>query len=369
MEGIAFGKMIFYKDEKYNFVEFFNEENGFYLRSNVICDNTETEIEATMRSFPELLDIGIMGTCMACESGICKMAGIDCYQNASLNKRTNMSVEAYRRIIKQCKNKVFQVALGGSGDPNKHESFEEILQLTRENNIVPNLTTSGFQITQNEVDLIKKYCGAVAVSYYSNLKDNKETNPITINAIKTLVSAGCKTNIHYVISKKNIEEAIYRVKHDLFPESINAIVFLLYKPVGLGQKEFVLTANDSLYIEFIKLVTSRQYRYKIGFDSCQTPALNIYADDVSSQSLEWCESSRFSMYIDCNCVAYPCSFGQGHSEYSFDLNNETIEDAWNSKQFNLFRERQSAICSGCNQAACYNCALNLDLNDCGKAKE
>lgn len=49
-------------------------------------------------------------------------------------------------------------ALGGRGDPNKHENFEEILKITRENNIIPNLTTTGIDLTQKEIGLIKEYC-------------------------------------------------------------------------------------------------------------------------------------------------------------------------------------------------------------------
>jgi len=99
-----------------------------------------------MRSFPELLDIGIMGHCDACCAGVCRSAGVDCYQNAAVRRRSNMTAQAYSKLIQQCKGKAFQVALGGAGDPNKHEEFEEILKLTRENLLVPNLTTSGFAL-------------------------------------------------------------------------------------------------------------------------------------------------------------------------------------------------------------------------------
>lgn len=366
MEGIAFGKMIFYKDEKYNFVEFFNEDNGFYLRSNVIHNNKETEIEATMRSFPELLDIGIMGTCVACEKGICKVAGIDCYQNASSIKRSNMSLNNYRKIISQCNGKVFQVALGGAGDPNKHENFEEILVETRKSNIVPNLTTSGYTLNKREIELIKKYCGAVAVSFYSTLNENgNESNNTTISSINRLVNAGCVTNIHYVISKKNIHEAMYRIKNDLFPNGINAIIFLLYKPVGLAKTDYMLTENDIEYRDFLREVTSRNYRYKIGFDSCQTPALRMFSKKIAPQSLEMCEASRFSMYIDCDLIAFPCSFGWENARFSVDLNKSTILEAWNSKEFGDFRNMQNTICSQCKYDTCYNCALDLGINICG----
>ena len=143
--------MIIYRDKRYMFVEYFNEQNGFLMRSNILDGNVETDVQPCMRSFPELLDIGIMGTCEACKDGICKAAGVDCYQNAVHAVRPNMSFAAYCNIVEQCKGKTFQVALGGAGDPNKHEDFEKILKVTRDNHIVPNYTTSGFGLSREEV--------------------------------------------------------------------------------------------------------------------------------------------------------------------------------------------------------------------------
>ena len=78
--------MIIYKDKKFKFYEFFNDKNGFLFRS----DSFATNCNPVMRSFPELLDIGIMGTCIAGEFNICKNFGVDCYQKAKLLKRANM---------------------------------------------------------------------------------------------------------------------------------------------------------------------------------------------------------------------------------------------------------------------------------------
>ena len=47
--------------------------------------------------------------------------------------------------------------------------FGEILEACRAYRIVPNITTSGFMMMDDEIALIRKYCGAVAVSWYSRL--------------------------------------------------------------------------------------------------------------------------------------------------------------------------------------------------------
>ena len=359
--------MIIYKDKQYRFVEWFNEETGFLMRSNIIKDGQETSVTPIGRSYPELIDIGIMGTCTACNNGICKAAGVDCYQNAAQNKRPNMPLEVYKSIIEQSAGKTFQVALGGAGDPNKHEQFGDILKLTCNNHIFPNLTTSGYKLTDEEIELIKKYCGAVAVSFYSKLCiSNQESNNITIQAIQRLIDAGCNTNIHYVVSKDNIDEVVYRLENNIFAKGINACVFLLYKPAGQGEPTKMLSISDKIYQKFIYLATSKHFDFKIGFDSCQTPALKAYGNMIAEESLEYCEAARFSMYIDCENQAYPCSFGWAEDKYRVDLNRNTILDAWNSVQFKSFISKQYDQCVSCTQNECRSCVLDLGVSMCSK---
>lgn len=360
--------MIYYKDIKYNFIEYFNKYNGTLVRSNVLANGIETDVVPTMRSFPELIDVGIMGTCQAGKHGICLAAGVDCYQCAPNRQRKNMTFGNYLKILKQCTGRTFQIALGGAGDPNKHEEFEHILRATVEHRIVPNLTTSGFEITAEEISLISKFCGAVAVSYYSRLdQHDDETNPITISAIRELINAGCTTNVHYVISKENIKEAIRRIQNGLFPQGINAIVFLLYKPVGLADKSKMLSANDIEYLNFLHILNEGNFPYRIGLDSCQAPAINTFCQSIAPNAIEFCDAARFSMYVDCSMKAYPCSFGHDHLKYEVDLDDISIKEAWLSNQFELFRKQQEYSCTGCDVNECRNCALNLKLNVCGRA--
>ena len=61
-------KMIIYKDEVFGFFEIFNEENGTLFRSDI------NGVDPVMRSFPELLDVGIMGHCNGGQ--YCRNAGL-----------------------------------------------------------------------------------------------------------------------------------------------------------------------------------------------------------------------------------------------------------------------------------------------------
>ena len=100
-------------DKKNKFVEAFNPETGFYIRSGVIDDVIDTGVDPFMRDFPQLIDIGIMGNCIHGAERLCKSAGVQCYQDGEHVFLENISVRNYKSIIKQCTGKVFQVALGG----------------------------------------------------------------------------------------------------------------------------------------------------------------------------------------------------------------------------------------------------------------
>lgn len=350
--------MIIYKDEVFNFFEIFNEENGTLFRSDI------NGVDPVMRSFPELLDVGIMGHCDSSE--YCRKAGIDCYQKGFTVHAPNMSYEDFLEIVKQAAGKTFQIALGGAGDPNKHPQFEKILESCRAYRIVPNITTSGFLMTDSEVKLIKKYCGAVAVSWYSRLVKGKESNQETINTVERLIRNDCITNIHYVISKDTIDEAIVRLENDLIPQGVNAVVFILYKPVGNGISEKILKNTDARIEKFLSLATKRKHPYRVGFDTCFTPAILRWADIVPKASIDACEAATFSMYIDSQMNCYPCSFGIWDKSTSESMYCKTLRQIWLGEKFTAFRKWKKEECDNCERKEfCQGgCRLGIDIDLC-----
>ena len=231
-------------DDKERFISVFNEKTGSYFRSGVIEDDKTFETmkntknvghlflqsimaggkDPFMASYPELLDIGIMQTCVCSHK-----CNVDCYQKAVERSGANMSLENLEKILKESEGRLFQCALGGAGDVDTHENFEEVVKLCNQYRIVPNFTTSGIAMTKEKAEICKKYCGAVAVSeHFADYTDK---------ALDLLLEAKVKTNIHYVLNNESIDIAIDRMKNNGFKKGINAVVFLLYKPVGLGKKK------------------------------------------------------------------------------------------------------------------------------------
>lgn len=425
-------------DKKYNYKSIFNTETGSYIRFS----------DKLMASFPHLIDIGIMGSCHHGRSGLCLKAGIKCYQNGLTKNDPNMSLDDYKRIIDEIKSKTFQVSLGGRGDPDMHENYEEILKYSYENHVIPNFTTSGLGMTPEKAEICKKWCGAVAVSMYSRiteepvvawrkLNDQEERNryssvnniPVmftlnnanercykkddlfiidnkiyswcylshfknyqdeyfsgefelyrvyeekqnpnyTFNAINMLLDAGVSTNIHYVLSNTTIDEAILRLRHNGFPVGINAVIFLLHKPVGLGDENDVLKYDDKRLTEFFELI-DKKHQFKIGFDSCTVPAILNFSKNINTNSIDTCEAARFSMYITSDMIALPCSFDNVNQKYAYDLKNGTIQDAWDSDAFNRFRASFQTSCIHCsNRKKCLGgCPLEPSITLCNRKEK
>ena len=328
------------KDKKYRFISAFDTETGAYMRTGVLDENgKDTGVDPFMASFPHLIDVGIMGHCIHGKTGLCVKAGIGCYQSGLTVDKPNMALEDFRSIAGQCRGKCNQFALGGRGDPDQHENFEEILRICRENNLVPNFTTSGYGMTEDIARICKKYCGAVAVSWYRS--------EYTLNAVKMLLDAGMKTNIHYVLGNNSIDEAIERLRKNDFPKGINAVIFLLHKPAGLGKPENVLDFSDKRTAEFYEQFDI-VHPFKVGMDSCNFPGAINFCKNIMPESLDTCEGGRFSCYISADMFMVPCSFDQ-EMNYKVSLRENTIEQAWNSEPFEKFRDKMRKACPGCEK--------------------
>ena len=347
------------RDKKYRFASAFDTETGAYVRTGILDENgKDTGVDPFMASFPHLIDVGVMGHCIHGKTGLCAKAGIGCYQSGMLVEQPNMTVENFRWISEQCKRRCNQLALGGRGDPDQHESFEELLMISRENNLVPNFTTSGYGMTHELAGICKKYCGAVAVSWYRN--------DYTINAINMLLDAGVKTNIHFVLGNNSIDEAIEKLCKNDFPKGINAVIFLLHKPAGQGTNDNVLSFDDTRVKSFFAQV-DQQHPFKVVMDSCNVPGAINYCKNVLPESLDTCEGGRFSCYIGPDMIMVPCSFDQDR-RYEVSLKDMTIEEAWNSKPFDMFRNHMKQSCPDCSmrELCMGGCPLMPEIVFCNK---
>lgn len=283
---------------------------------------------------PELADISI--------SNHCTKGCSFCYRNSG-NNHEWMSVEDYCSVLDAMNHpeygNVFQVALGG-GEPLEHPDFLTIIDETVKRGVVPNFTTNGVHLTEDICNNIQGKVGAVAISAI-------KVHDIEKDKVDMLHHYGIETNIHYVLSSENIEEAteIACGKYYQLVAGVNAIIFLTYKPAGRAGFEGVIKRGEDYDAFLIAIGMKDVYRPKLGFDACFVPMLLSNAT-VSPMLVDSCEGGFFSVYIDHKKNVSPCSFSGGKDAYSLD--EYDFYDIWNN-QFGSFRNKQK---NGCKNASC-----------------
>lgn len=266
---------------------------------------------------PEIADIEIStGDC----SGKCAW----CYKSNDNEAGMHMTLSEFNAVLDQLPDTLTQIALGIT-DADANPDFIAILEACREGGIIPNYTTSGLGLTPEIIEATAQLCGAVAVSVYPH-----NQGPAW-NAIYDFISLGMEqVNIHLLYHADNVPFVLSMLEKAQNTERLNAVVLLGLKPKGRGSNLSPLGQE-----EFSKIVNNVKAR--IGFDSCSAPKFEHWARKYDRHDLlkfsEPCESTLFSIYINVNGEALPCSFAEGCIE------PVTVADAWNSPQFREFRQR------------------------------
>lgn len=316
-----------FKSEDYEV--FFNSKTGLE-----VSRGTNGKPDPFMTQLPLLLDIGVMGSCQNnCEF---------CYQGDG--DEPDMTLENFKLIIDQTKHHVNQVALGGRGDPNKHEQFEEIVKYARKNNVIPSYTTSAINLTNREIE-ISKMCGAVAVSDYGN--------KTTYDGIQRFIDSGIKTNIHLIFSNYSYEKCV-RILYGHNPwissiskaglplfdiEKLNAVIFLLFKPQGRGTMCPELIPNEYQLGVIGEKILKPNTKFKVGLDSCLANHLYRlgYVKDIDDLTMDSCEGGRMSAYITPDMRMMPCSYANKEKAIPITKKKD-ISYIWNrSMPFRSFR--------------------------------
>lgn len=161
----------------------------------------------------------------------------------------------------------------------------------------------------------KEFCGALAVSWYALYLDAQKV-------ISECEKYDIKVNIHFLLSKQTIKEVIRLLYEETeLLQQINAIIFLNYKPIH-STDGWCLMDDDNLQ-EFLDAVNQIK-GCRIGFDSCMISYLTISKPKLMSETVEFCESARFSEFIAEDSFMYPCSFMCDTEWSGIDLTKMTL---------------------------------------------
>jgi MoaA/NifB/PqqE/SkfB family radical SAM enzyme len=279
----------------------------------------------------EIVDIELSTIC----SGIGNIPCKHCYKsNTPIGK--NMNLETFKQIFLKLPKNTTQFA-AGIGDLNANPDLLEIFWYSRDNGIVPNVTINGWGLTDEWAFKLAEVCGAVAVSRY----DNKN---ICYDAVQKLTNAGLKqVNIHQLVAEETYENCLETVK-DIYSDprlrGLNAIVFLSLKKKGRG--EGYTGMNQEKFDTVVGYCLDNWIRF--GFDSCSSSRFLGFLDrhpkyNIMKQSIEPCESTLFSLYINVDGEAFPCSFCEGTvCGQDVLVCDDFLSDIWYGNIFCNFRK-------------------------------
>lgn len=324
-----------FRSSTYNYN--FDTETGYFERWGATEDDNPS-----MAPSAEILDIEIATSCHGIGSGPCK----HCYKS-NTPKGEYLSYDRFKEMFDKIPDFTTQVALG-IGDINSNPDLFKIADYLNNRDIIPNITTNGYGMTDELADKFADTFGAVAVSRY-NPKD------VCYNAVKKLTDAELQqVNIHVMVSEETYLECIQTIDdrlHDARLEKLNAIVFLLLKPKGNRNKYTPISFEK--YSNLVKYAL--ESGVSIGFDSCSAPLFleaskNSKNFQLLQQMSDSCESYLFSLYINVKGEVFPCSFCEGEDGHTpidmFEIKDFQTE-VWQSKKADNWRSKLLATNSKC----------------------
>jgi radical SAM protein with 4Fe4S-binding SPASM domain len=330
------GKIV--RSDDYNFN--FDCKTGQFMRWGA----TPQDDPEWARYGPEIADIEISTICNAgCK--FCYKGNTGCGQNMSLN--------TFKEVFDKLPDHLTQIAFG-IGDMDSNPDLWDIMNYSKKHNVVPNITVNGKNMTDEHYDKLAVTCGAVAVSLY----DYDEC----YNTVKELTDRGMdQVNIHCLLSDETYEKCLkvmYDYKNDSRLSKLNAIVFLWLKPKGRAVGNMNQLKSQKHYKYLVDYAF--EYEVPIGFDSCSAP---MFVDAIKDRPdfkrlydmCEPCESTLFSMYINVEGKAMPCSFSDdAFAGVDVAKCDDFINDVWNSAEFRDFRQH---ITNNKDENGCRNCPL------------
>jgi len=355
-------KLVITQNYKYTF----NPVTGFFARWG------ETPEDDPLMSplGPEIADIEISTVCHGIGEYTDNRKPCPWCYKSNTGCGTNMSFETFKDIFHKLPKNLTQIAFG-IGDIDGNPDLMKIAEYCRNNDynyVVPNITVNGMNIDQPWAEWLAYTMGAVAVSRY-HFPD------VCYDTIQKLSEAGLnQVNIHQLLSAetyKSCFQLLDDAENDPRLKGLNAIVFLMLKPKGKRNKFHSIEKQP----DFQKLFEEAHRRgISIGMDSCSAPLMLKTADNMNLQkiipSVEPCESTLFSIYINVDAEVFPCSFTEGTPGWERGIKLSDVEDfmsdVWNSDWLAQWRESLLASTTNCECSVgnyCRACPV-YDITPC-----
>jgi hypothetical protein len=352
-------KVISTSDSAYNYI--FNYYNGIFLRCGRSLDESDDPPFSPLG--PEIADIEISEICHGTGGqGAPPKPCSFCYKSNTPEGR-NMSLATFKQVFSRLPKNLCQIAFG-IGDIAGNPDLWAIMEYCRtngSNRVIPNITINGWGLTHEGAQKFASVCGAVAVSHYDD--------DVCFNAVEKLGQAGLRqVNIHQLVAHETFDQCmglIEAVSRDPRLARLNAVVFLALKQKGRGT-----CLSPLAEAEYQRLVAKAlAAKINFGFDSCSAPKF-LRATQGDPRFAEFktlaepCESMLFSIYINVEGYAFPCSFCEGEAEFPANSGldvahcRDFLHEIWMHPQTQAFRARllqttaQNSL--GCRECPIFN---------------
>jgi len=316
------------ESENYKFV--FDKKTGRFAR----WGKTQEDDGDLSLGLPEIADIEISTICHGINGKPCAF----CYK-ANSGSGKNMTLETFKKLFHKLPLTVGQIAFG-IGDIDSNPDMFDIFEYSRAHGVIPNVTVNGWNIG-DYAERLSNVLGAIAVSNYDY--------DLCCTAVKQLTDTGMtQVNIHNFLSQETLEQTwklLKNVKTDPRLAKLNAIVMLSLKKQGRAKSGFNRVSDE----DFKELVFyALENNIGFGFDSCTAAKFADVIRDTkyyasTKDMIEPCESTLYSVYINCDAEMFPCSFGEGADDWKEGLNvlecNNFLKDIWWHERTLKFKEK------------------------------
>lgn len=320
----------------------FDRVTGMFARWGRTLDD-----DPPLAPAPEIADIELStGDC----SGRCAF----CYKGNAPASGRHMRLDTFQALLARFPTTLTQIAFGLT-DADANPDLVPILHHCRTQGVVPNLTLSGHGLDEHLTRELAGLCGAVAVSVYPH------TRELAYQTIEGLsVSGLVQTNVHLLVHRDNagfVDSVLDDLQTDPRLRGLHALILLSLKPRGRAAHGFAPIPEERFH-ELCGCWCSRHAR--IGFDSCLAPSFERYLDardlppDHDSrlrQMVERCEAGLFSLYVNVDAEAFPCSFLEGTPGWERGIDvlaeDSLVPHVWSAERMEAWRRRLFAVRREC----------------------
>lgn len=234
--------------------------------------------------------------------------------NQDLHSENEIDFNTIKEIAYECsKLGVFYIKLGG-GEPLMHSMIQEIIEEFRRNNIFLSLSTNGYKINNEIVQILKRNQVKVTVSIEGTRQINNEIRgeehySIAIDALRLLKENGIKANIRTTLTNKLLDiGTIKKLKKLAIQEDIK-IKLAYCKPSGNAiTNSLIINEHDvQKYYNIINLLNSNEFKNYFIIENGMTISQDKYYDYLYYNG-KGCGAGNRTMYINAQTQISPCVF-------------------------------------------------------------